>query len=98
MYNIKMQFNTPIHLATFHVELVNALRAAGVETIPYIAKEVTNTIEITNASKIPNKDTIATLSASINQTLKDTFAASKDIAVTVAGETAFAGYTSIEEI
>ena len=53
---------------------------------------------ISNASEIPNKDWLANACQTIYNCLKENLEASKDVNVSIAGETKFCGFTSIEEI
>ena len=98
MYNLVLKFKTPIHIKMFDKSFENVLKHLnGTVSIPYIEKDVENTMTITNSPVIPNKDWISDACSTIHTALKDSFASSDDVNVAIASDTVFCGFTSIEE-
>ena len=99
MFNLTLKFVTPIRVKAIDRVLEQMLKSIdGDMQIPFVTREIENTLSITNAMKIPSKATIAQIASTLNQSTRETFDNDRNVNVEVVGNTKFVGITSIEEV
>lgn len=98
MYNIKMNFETTIHVSVLTKELDDLLNRLGESyPKPMATRILSQTINIDNIEKIPNKELIENMVTALNDANKEVFQEKFNRNVTV-GKTTFLGFTEIEEL
>lgn len=101
MYNLELVFVTPVKVKIIDKsfeKMLGEISGCGNYALPYVAREITNTLTIENTAKIPSKSAIAEIAQTLNKTLRETLENSEDINVEIAGDTTFTGFTNIEEV